>query len=100
MALFVGDYGQNIDITMLDEERKARDLSATDVQQHVYQDPAGNQSTQTAVFTDGTGNNGVLRFVLTDGFLDAAGTWKVRAQAEQTGVTEFKTEWHEFEVHE
>lgn len=101
--LHVGDFGQPIDVVMLDAERKAIDLSveAVDVKELHFVKPGGNESspiTEDAVFTDGSGANGVLRFVIEDCFLDVAGTWKVRAFAEKTSTKAFRTIFAEFLV--
>lgn len=94
-----GDCGFNIDITVVDENDAAVDISLATTKNMIFRVPgsAVNSSKAGAFITDGT--DGGLRYVAESAFINTVGVWEVQAFIVlAVGVTEFQTEVGTFTV--
>lgn len=95
--LFVGDYGQPLELTFLDVDTSlAADISGyTTSQKMIFTKPNGTEVEKTASFkTDGS--DGVITYTVEAGFLEA-GSWFVEGQV-TSGAARLTTERHPFQV--
>ena len=92
--IYVGDYGQPIELTVLDVDTgAAADISGyTTSQKMIFTSPAGTVTEKAAAFsTDGT--DGIIRYTVENGLLNAAGNWEVRGRV-ASGSAVLSTEKH------
>lgn len=94
---FVGDFGLEIRITVVDSTGTAVDISAATQTDFIFERPDRTTFTRTASFVT-TGVDGQLRYVLVSGDLDVSGVWKIRANVIEGATKDFKTEKLEFTV--
>jgi len=93
-----GDYGQVIELTILDvDTNAAADVSGyTTAQVIILTDPAGAETTKTAAFKT-TGADGIITYTLANGDIDAAGNWTARARV-TTASAQLSSEEIQFTV--
>jgi len=100
----VGDFGQTIRRTIVDEKNDPVDISASDASgglTFIFSDPDGNVTSK--VETDGVthttdGTDGQVEYVVESGLFDEDGTWKLQVKILDTGVYTIYTEQEEFTV--
>lgn len=78
----VGDIGTVFQITMLDQDGVAADISSATTKQILFEKPDPERTVLIKAadwVTDGT--DGKIEYVVVNGDLDLAGTWKIRGKA-------------------
>lgn len=97
----VGDFGQTIRRTIVDEKNDAVDLSAADLMEFHFKDPSGNvdtkNSTSHGVTFPNLGTDGQVEYVVQSGLFDEEGTWTLQVQITDTSYVIY-TEQEEFTV--
>jgi len=98
----VGDFGQTIRRTIVDEKNDPVDISAADTLEFHFKDPSGNVDTKNdtsngVTFTD-TGADGQVEYVVESGLFDEDGTWTLQVQITDAGVYVIYTDQEEFTV--
>ena len=101
----VGDFGQTIRRTIVDEKNDPVDISAYDNPgglTFIFKDPSGNvtskddNTSNVSLTTDGT--DGQLEYTVESGLFDEEGTWTLQVKIVDTGVYTIYTEQEEFTV--
>ena len=98
MTIYVhnGDIGTVFELTIVDTDDTAVDVSTAAVKYIYFQDPTGTRMRKTATFTtDGT--DGKIEYVTIAGDIDEVGTWQVQGYVE-TSLGKFYTEKMSFQV--
>lgn len=98
----VGDFGQTIRRTIVDEKNDAVDISAANLMEFHFKDPSGNVDTKNnalhgVAHTDG-GTDGQVEYVVQSGLFDEEGTWTLQVQITDDLVYVIYTEQEEFTV--
>lgn len=100
----VGDFGQTIRRTIVDEKNDPVDVSDADATDGIifyFADPDGNVSlhgdTEGATFTT-NGEDGQVEYVVESTLFDEEGTWKLQVKITYTGNYVIYTEQEEFTV--
>lgn len=79
----VGDFGQTIRRTIVDEKNDPVDISTATLLEFHFKDPSGAVSTKTdagaVAFTD-DGSDGQVEYVVETGVLNAEGVWTMQVQ--------------------
>lgn len=83
-----GDVGTIFEITSVDPDGAAVDISAATVKKFHFKRPDGTTLTKTAVFTS-DGSDGKLRYTTVADDLNQPGTWQVQVHVEAPSYT-----WH------
>jgi len=92
-----GDFGHVFEITFVDSDGDAIDISAANTLQIYMRNNAGTVDTHTAGFTtDGT--DGKIDYTTVSGDIDTPGLWQIQGHVTDTGVYQRKTEWGSFTV--
>lgn len=93
----LGDYGQTIRRTILDQDNMVQDVSGASTKSLLLADPSGNVSTLALSFTtDGT--DGQVEYVIATGVLDEAGTWTMQLKLTDGATFVIYTEQESFMV--
>lgn len=77
MTVHYGDYGTQIDLTCVDEDGAAADISGGTGYAIVYRKPDGTTGTWTA---DLSGTQ-IIRYTTSSGDIDASGDWVLQGKA-------------------
>lgn len=82
--IHVDDYGwvAKLGIT---QDGTAVDISSYTTLTYTFRKPDGTEVEKTAAFDD-DGTDGYLTYTVEDGLIDTAGSWRVWAQVEKSGV--------------
>lgn len=75
--IYVNDWGTVFEVTLVDENDAAIDVSLATTQEIRFRKPDGVMDVQTSVFTtDGT--DGKIEYTTVAGDLDVAGRWSIQ----------------------
>jgi hypothetical protein len=86
----VGDFGQTIRRTIVDEKNDPVDLQTATLMEFHFKDPSGavstkNNTTHGVAFTNGTGDDGQVEYVVESAVLNAEGVWMLQVQITAVG---------------
>ena len=96
ISIHNGDIGTIFELTIVDTDGTAIDVSTASVKYIYFADPDGDKVCKTAAFTtDGT--DGKIQYTTIAGDIDEVGTWLVQGYVE-TSLGKFYTERGDFKV--
>ena len=91
------DIGTTLQVTIVNCNSVAVDISSADALQIVLKKPGGTAVTKTASFyTDGS--DGIITYTIVSGDLDEVGTWKLQAVV-TIGTNVWHSEFESFRVY-
>jgi hypothetical protein len=86
-GIHVGDYGDQIVVTVVDPDGVAIDISDADVFEMYLEDPDRTVYKKTPIFAT-NGSDGVLVYITEEGLTDIAGLWQGEIYVEWTDTKE------------
>jgi len=77
--IHVGDIGTSFEVTLLDENNVAVDVSSAITKELIFMSPLTKRMDKTAAFVS-TGVDGKIKYVTVASDLDEPGPWKLQAK--------------------